>query len=210
MNFEAGDQPVSDERLLLNELTHRFNNEFAAAIGIVSVAMATSTAEEVRAELATVLDRLQNLGRLHQSLRIPDHETRVDVCAYLRPLCEAIVRSQLEYRGIRLTLVEHSFLLSSMRCWMLGMILTELVFNSVRHAFQAKPEGGEIHVEVQPRGRLVECRIQDNGMGAATVKAGYGLKIVEALARRLDGAINHQFSAQGCVATLTFPLTPAA
>jgi len=79
-----------------------------------------------------------------------------------------------------------------------------------RHAFQAKPEGGEIHVEVQPRGRLVECRIQDNGMGATTVKAGYGLKIIEALARRLDGAINHQFSAQGCVATLTFPLTPAA
>jgi two-component sensor histidine kinase len=66
---------------------------------------------------------------------------------------EAIVRSQLEYRGIGLTLVEHSFPLSSVKCWMLGMILAELVFNSVRHAFQGrKTEGGEIHVEVQLRG----------------------------------------------------------
>ncbi len=62
MNFEVGDQPFSDERLLLNELTHRFNDEFAAAIGIVSVAMASSTTEEVRAALATVLDRLQIWG----------------------------------------------------------------------------------------------------------------------------------------------------
>jgi two-component sensor histidine kinase len=66
MNFEMGNQPIGDERLLLNEITHRFNNEFAAAIGIVSVAMASSKAEEARAALATVLDRLQNLGRLHR------------------------------------------------------------------------------------------------------------------------------------------------
>ena len=210
MNFEMGNPPIGDERLLLNEITHRFNNEFAAAIGIVSVAMASSKAEEARAALATVLDRLQNLGRLHQSLQIPDHETRVDVGAYLRPLCAAIVRSQLEYRGIRLTLVEHSFPLSSVKCWMLGMILAELVFNSARHAFQGMSEGAEIYVEVQSRGRLVECLIRDNGMGAATLKAGHGLKIVQALAGRLNGAINHQFSAQGCLATLTFPLTPAA
>jgi hypothetical protein len=48
MKFEMGNQPIGDERLLLNEITHRFNNELAAAIGIVSVAMASSKAGKRR------------------------------------------------------------------------------------------------------------------------------------------------------------------
>ena len=93
--------------------------------------MPSSTTEEVRAAIRTVLDRLQNLARVHHALQVPNHDTRVDVCAYLRQLCEAIVRSQLDHRGIRLALVGHSPSLSSVRCWTLGMILAELIDQSV-------------------------------------------------------------------------------
>jgi two-component sensor histidine kinase len=48
--------------------------------------------------MRTVFDRLQNLARVHHALQVPNHDTRFDVCAYLRQLCEAIVRSQLDDR----------------------------------------------------------------------------------------------------------------
>jgi two-component sensor histidine kinase len=208
MNFDFSKQPCSDERLMLDELTHRINNEFAAAIGIVSVATALSTTDESRAALSRVLFRLESLARVHSALQIPDHDTRIDACAYLRQLCEAIVRSQLDYRGIQLILVEHPLPMNSVRCWKLGMILAELISNSVRHAFGAGTSGGVIRVEVQSRGPLVECRIQDNGSAAAKIQPGRGLGIVAALARRLDGNIDHQFGTTGSVSTVTFPLAP--
>jgi two-component sensor histidine kinase len=76
------------------------------------------------------------------------------------------------------------------------MILAELIFNSVHDAFNTVSRG-EIRVEVLPRGELVECRAQDNGVAATSIQAGRGLRIVEALAKRLNGRIDHQFSPGG-------------
>ena len=199
-------QPVSHERLLLDELTHRINNEFATAIGIVSVATACSTTVEARAELARVQHRLENLASVHRALQIPEHDTRIDASVYLRQLCAAIVRSQLDHKGIQLILVEHSFPLNSVRCWKLGMILSELISNSVRHAFRRGTEDAVIRVEIQSRELSVECRIEDNGSAASQIQPGRGLKIIEALARHLQGTIEFQFGPRGSLSRLTFPL----
>lgn len=206
ISIDALNHSLTDECLLLHELTHRVNNEFAAAIGIISVATATSASTEVGTAMKRVLRRLESLARVHHALQIPDHDTDMDIRTYLRQLCEAISRSQLEHRGIKLILSEHSFLISSVRCWILGMILAELIYNAARHAFHAVASHGEVRVEVLPRGDLIECRVRDNGAAAVCIQAGRGLKIVEALARRLDGKIEHQFGMRGSVSTLTFPL----
>jgi hypothetical protein len=44
---------------------------------------------------------------------------------------------------------------------------------------------------------FLECRAQDNGVAATSIQAGRGLRIVEALAKRLNGRIDHQFSPGG-------------
>jgi two-component sensor histidine kinase len=67
IHLDPRSQSVSDERLLLDELTHRINNEFAAAIGIVSVATARSTTDEARTELARVQNRLESLACVHRA-----------------------------------------------------------------------------------------------------------------------------------------------
>jgi two-component sensor histidine kinase len=55
------------------------------------------------------------------------------------------MRSAIEDgRGIELVLVERPFKMSSERCWRLGLILSELITNSARHAFAES--GGMIRV----------------------------------------------------------------
>ena len=49
----------SEARLLLREYSHRINNEFASAIGAISVAAARSADNEAKAVLAAVWDQLQ-------------------------------------------------------------------------------------------------------------------------------------------------------
>jgi two-component sensor histidine kinase len=64
-----------DERLIFDELTHRINNEWAVAIGIVSIAAARSPTDEVRSALASVLNHLESLARVHRALQPPNHDT---------------------------------------------------------------------------------------------------------------------------------------
>ena len=111
----------SETRLLLREYSHRINNEFAGAIGAISVAAAHSATNEAKAVLAAVQDQLQNYAQVHHVLQLPEHSSCIDAAAYLQQLCRAISRSKLDRKGIELRLVERPFRMDSERCWRLGI-----------------------------------------------------------------------------------------
>ncbi len=170
---QSGERP-SSETLLLRELAHRINNEFASAIGAISIAAARTANTETKAALAAVQDQLHNYAQVHHALQPPDHSSCIDAAVYLRQLCLAISRSKLDSKGIELRLVEHPFRMNSERCWRLGLIVSELITNTERHAFRSA--GGLICVEILTSTSFVECRIADNGKGEENACPGRGLK----------------------------------
>lgn len=195
----------SEERVLLREITHRINNEFASAIQVVSFTAEKSPDRNVKAALAGVMEQLHNYARVHNALQMPVNNDRIDASAYLRGLCGSISRSKLENRNIELVLVEHPFQMSSERCWMLGMIVAELITNAVRHAFDR--QGGTIEIECRPSGGFVECRVSDNGSGSASnVRPGSGLRIIESLAHALGAEFQFNFGQDGSEAVLMIPV----
>ncbi len=194
----------SEDRLLLEELTHRVSNELASAIGIVTAAAARSSATEVKVVLGRVRERLESWAQVQLALRMPDYDTLIDAAIYLRQLCHALLSSQLSSQGIELTVDAPSLQLQSVQCWWMGLIVAELVTNSARHAFSGN--GGIIHVELLSWEAAVECCVEDNGCAARDVRPGRGLRIVAALTEKLGGSVDHRFGPQGTRSTLTFPL----
>jgi two-component sensor histidine kinase len=193
----------STERLLLDELTHRVNNELAAAIAIASVEIERAKSEELKAALARVRRSLDGFARVHRVLRVPDLRTRVDACAYLRALCGAISAARLEPRGIELQFVEAPLRLDSEQCWRLGIIVCELVTNASRHAFVTR--AGRITVEAWCASEDVRCRVSDDGEGAQQASPGLGLRIIDALLGDLKGRLESQTAAGGSTFTVSFP-----
>lgn len=198
---------ISNERLLLREITHRINNEFASAIQVVSFTAARSSDRNVKAALAGVMEQLHNFARVHHALQMPASDDCIDAAAYLRSLCDSISRSKLQSRNVELVLVELPFQMSSERCWMMGMIVAELITNAVRHAFDGR--GGTIEVECRRSGAFVECRVSDNGSASsADVRPGSGLKIIGALAQGLGASFKFNFGEDGSQAVLIIPVEP--
>ena len=101
-------------------------------------------------------------------------------------------------------LTDFELQLRAEQCWRLGMIISELITNASRHAFGEG--GGVIRIEFLQRGPSVECSVTDNGCGAKNIRAGHGMKIIEALARSLNGAIDQRFEASGTISIVSFPL----
>jgi two-component sensor histidine kinase len=95
--------------------------------------------------------------------------------------------------------------MSSKRCWLLGMIVAELITNAVRHAFDQ--EGGTIRIECRASGEFVECRVSDNGSAStAHVRPGNGLRIIEALAQNLDADFQFNPGENGSESVLILPI----
>ena len=198
---------LSNERVLLREITHRVNNEFASAIQVVSFTAAKSSDRNVKAALAGVMEKLHNYARVHHALQMPASDDRIDASAYLRSLCESISRSKLENSNIELVLVECPFQMGSERCWKMGMIVAELITNAVRHAFDA--QGGRIEVECRPSGAFIECRVSDNGAASSgDLRPGSGLRIIKALAESLGADCEFDYGDAGSVAVLMIPVEP--
>jgi two-component sensor histidine kinase len=195
----------STSEVLLREITHRVNNEFASVIQVVSFAAAKSPDRNVKAALAGVMEQLHNYASVHHALQMPSGNDCIDASAYLRDLCGSISRSKLKNSSIELVLVERPFQMSSERCWMLGMIVAELITNAVRHAFDQN--GGAIRVECRSSGAFVECRVSDNGSASSPeVRPGSGLRIIEALAQSLDAEFQFNFGEEGSEAVLILPI----
>jgi two-component sensor histidine kinase len=198
--------PFPEEAVLLRELNHRINNEYAFVIAIVTRVAAVSGNTEVKAALARISGLLYKAVDVHRTLERPQHDVNVDGAAYLRKLCTSISRSRLDHMKITMVLAASPLQLPSDHCWLLGMIVYELITNSARHAFTNG--SGEIRVELFRTGPFVECRVLDNGSVPAAVQPGRGLSVVNELARTLAGRLEHQFGTGGTRSILSFPWRP--
>ena len=203
----SNEQSLFGNQLLLRELTHRVNNDFAAAIAIVSLTAARTPSKEVRAALATVERRLHNYVQVQRCLGVPPTSKSIDASAHLRKLCQSISRARLDRYGIELLFVECPFELESDRCWSLGMIVSELITRSSRHVFD--PGRGKIVVELSRSGSFARCRVADNGVCEPKEKLESSSEIVAVLPTSLHGTIERSFGPQRNSSDLIFPLYPA-
>jgi two-component sensor histidine kinase len=196
------------EFLLLREMTHRINNELTSTISLISLLAARSDNRDVKVALTGVSEHLFDHARIYRALQMPTADRWTDATAYLRELCRSISRAKLQHNGIELLLVEHPIRLSSMQCWRLGMIVSEFITNSCKHAFTEK--GGTIRIELRKRGSFAECRVTDDGSSSEIVRSGRGLKIVRQLALALNGDVDLRFGEDGAIAIMSFPIANPA
>ncbi|MET4841494.1 sensor histidine kinase [Bradyrhizobium japonicum] len=197
-------EPTSVDHLLIQELSHRVKNELTSVIGLAVSIARRSTSHEVKSALAKVSNTLHCYAVAHRALQMPLHYTDIDASEYVTALCHSLSCARLAPQGIELVLALRPFKLRSERCWKLGLILSELITNSARHAFATR--GGTIEVTLRTSGLLAECCVKDNGSAQSPHGIGQGLKIVAALAKELGGAISHEFGPEGTASALTFPI----
>ena len=88
------------------------------------------------------------------------------------------------------------------------LIVTELVINALKHAFDEKTKDGQITVAYDVAGTDWKLSVVDNGMGKpdgvfAQPKSGLGTGIVKALAKQLDSQVVTSSGPNGTTVLLT-------
>ncbi|MCA9069424.1 MAG: sensor histidine kinase [Planctomycetaceae bacterium] len=147
--------------MLLAEIHHRVKNTLQLLSTMHRKQARHLTDEQARSFFEAMQDRMKSIADIHESLYKAEDLVRVNFGRYVRELATNLIRS---FRpDVRLLIdVENVFLgiKTAIPC---GLIINELVSNSLKYAFLDQP--GEIEISVQTVEQKYYLKVRDNGVG---------------------------------------------
>jgi two-component sensor histidine kinase len=198
---------VSAEREeLLREVHHRVKNNLQvmeSLLGLQAGALDDPACAEVLGRAAM---RFKSMALVHESLYQSTDMTAVDFAAYLNRLAE-VVRGRCRAAGsVELTVRAGEVRLPITRAVPCGMIAGELIDNALRHAF-APGGGGRVEVDLSRDDGHLVLSVADDGRGISTrdKAGGFGLSLVDLLARQIGGSVTHVSDNTGTKVRVRFP-----
>lgn len=181
------DDLLRENAILLQEVQHRVANSLQIIASVLMQSARRVQSEETRTHLRDAHQRVMSVAALQRQLansQVGD----VDLRRYLTSLCDSIAASMIPADGqISLEVEADPATVDSRISISLGLIVTELVINALKHAF---PDGraGKIIVLYRANGEDWTLSVSDDGVGISRNPEsvpGLGSSIVEALANQL-------------------------
>jgi two-component sensor histidine kinase len=183
---------VKEKSVLLQELQHRVANSLQIIASMMRQSARAASSEEARSSIQEAYHRVMSVVAL-QHLLVASQLGEVDLRQYLLSVCRSISTSMIHNPSV-LTIevnVAQCFVKADVSL-SLGLIVTELVINALKHAYPPG-RGGRIVIGYIAVGESWTLTVGDDGVGMQAksdqAKAGLGSSIVTALAAQLDAAI---------------------
>jgi two-component sensor histidine kinase len=202
---KASSARAAERGAMLHEVNHRAKNSIQIAISLLNLQRHASEDPQVRLSLASAVERLSHIARVHSMLygHTPDRQV-IDFGEYLKTFC-AELREALAGDVEIVCDAWDEVTLDGPRAVNLALITSEGVTNALKHAF---PEGraGSIWVDCRTSDAIGILSIRDNGVGM-TDSAGetMGLKLVRTLVKGVGGKLRIE-RAEGTKLRVNFPL----
>jgi two-component sensor histidine kinase len=205
------DEFLRQKDLLLAEMNHRINNSLNIIASILLMKAQTVQSEETRRHLREAHERVMAVATVQQQLAPAPFGAPIEAKRYLTRLCESLAGSMIQEGGpVSLRVEAGEGTMTSGEAVSMGLITTELVINSLKHAF---PDGarGEIVVAFESTPAAWRLSVSDNGVGIsprlseAPARIGLGTSLVEALSRQLGGRLTISSNGPGTIVAVTVP-----
>ncbi len=192
---EALRESLIEKDFLLGEIHHRVKNNLQVINSLLRLEAGRSPEPAVRAALGEMQGRVLSIAVLHETLYRTRKFGRVDLAGYLKDLAHQFFRAQAGMAAsVRLTLDLQPVEVRIDQGVPCGLILSELMSNSFKHAFTPGREG-EIRVVLRREpNREVLMQVSDDGPGlpadfeARRLKS-LGMQLVADLARQIGGGL---------------------
>jgi two-component sensor histidine kinase len=185
---------VREKEILLQELQHRVANSLQIIAAVLMRSARTVQSEETRVHLHDAHHRVMSIATMQKQLAV-SRSGDVELRTYFGDLCRSIGASMIaDHDQLSLTSTVDDSMVGADVSVSLGLIVTELVINSLKHAFPVEGRTGTINVDYLSTGTGWTLTVGDNGAGMSGDEAGtgpgLGTGIVEALSKQLDASVS--------------------
>ena len=200
------DALIREKNVLLQELHHRVANSLQIIASIMMQRVRRVQSEETRDQLRDAHHRVMSIATLQRQLA-STASGDVALRPYLTELCASIAASMIADPDLlTLSVMVDDAVMTSDQSVSIGLIVTELVINALKHAFPDVAATGAIHVDFRKLDKYWTLVVSDNGVGMLSnpddAKPGLGTGIVNALAAQLSASVTTTSADPGTIVTL--------
>ncbi len=200
---------LQEKETLLREIHHRVKNNLQTVSNLISVQSLQTDDPAFLKLLAESQSRIGSISLIHEKLYQSGDLARVDFAEYAGSLLSELFRTyHIDPGQVTVGINANGLVVEGDTAITCGLILTELVSNSLKHAF---PHGtrGRIDIALRRHGNELALVIGDNGSGLPegldlSQTKSMGLQLVNIHIRRLEGKMEYS-GGQGARFTITFP-----
>jgi two-component sensor histidine kinase len=205
LNERVRDELVREKTVMSRELQHRVANSLQIIAAVLLQSARKSQSDEIRGHLTNAHNRVMSVAALQRQLAVSSLSD-VAMKPYLGQLCHSIGASMIiDHELISIAVNADNSEASPDESVSIGLIVTELVINALKHAFPDMRHG-EINVGFKDDAAGWKLTVEDDGVGMPgnmdETKAGLGTSIVNALAKQLGADIDVKSDASGTLVTV--------
>jgi len=199
---------VEDKEWLVKEIHHRVKNNLQLVMSLLNTQADYSNNEQSFAAIRESRQRMFAMSLIHQKLYQADQMTLVDMANYIPELVDFLKDSFADGERVRFELQIASIELDVNQAVPLGLILNELVTNSIKYAFEKVTRGIiRIYMSIEMNG-AIHLAVSDNGIGwnpdaNLTREGTMGMQLIASLVEQIGGKV-HFKNQNGLLVELVF------
>jgi two-component sensor histidine kinase/PAS domain-containing protein len=202
------DDLLRERQILLQELQHRVANSLQIIASVLLQSAREVQSKETRIHLHDAHNRVMSIAMMQKQLAV-SRQSEVELRPYFTDLCRSIGASMIaDHNRLSLNATVDDTVTEAQISVSLGLIVTELVINALKHAFPGHDRKGRIDVGYSSEGKAWTLTVADDGIGMpadpAGVKPGLGTGIVEALSRQLNAIVHIADAAPGTRVSIVY------
>jgi PAS domain S-box-containing protein len=184
-------QLLQEKEIIMKEAHHRIKNNMLSIFGLLSLEAETLTDENLKRILLKSATRVQSMLILYQKLYLKNQNFDVNVKEYFLDLTKIIFDIFHGTKEISFSFHCDNFYLNSEKLYPLGIIVNELITNSIKYTVPVK-DTPNIHLEIKKIEESIQLIYKDNGHGiseSSDSTEGFGLQLIDMLVKQLNGTL---------------------
>jgi two-component sensor histidine kinase/CHASE3 domain sensor protein len=193
---------------LLQETSHRIGNSLATVSSLLGLQLLRSNSKEVQTALESARARVHAIAAAHRRLRLGDDLETASTDDFLDAVLEDLSTTISSSDKIHLSGQIDPITISARDATTLGILLSEIVTNAIKHAFPGGA-GGTIEVHFKRVDNVPTLTISDDGVGmpegGTGDQTGLGSVIIKQLSSQFGGVPHYEARPSGGL-SITIPL----
>jgi two-component sensor histidine kinase len=200
---------------LMKEIHHRVKNNLQVISSLLDLQSQTIENSQASEAIKEGKNRVQSMALIHQNLYGDRSIQKINVKEYICSLCQGLIDSyHIAPGSIAVETDVDDLDLDVDTVIPLGLILNELISNSLKHAFK-NGQPGVIEIALKQKDNSLFLKVKDNGKGFSVIAASapsssFGMKLIKAFATKLKAKMELYNEEGACVVMHIHKYKPAS
>ncbi|MBW7868819.1 MAG: sensor histidine kinase [Brumimicrobium sp.] len=190
------EQKNKEAVVLLQEIHHRVKNNLQVIVSLLRIQSSGLQVEEAQESFHKAINRIMTMSLIHQKMYENKSLINIDLQDYIEKLLNDVISANSTKGDVKYMVNIHMKTLDPDRIVPLGLILNELISNSLKYAFE---ENGKIEISIyEGENQDFSMIYSDNGIWQKSSREdSFGIQLIDIFTEQLEGTYERIIDSQG-------------